>query len=108
MILQVLDSIINPNFGTISFTNLVSGRVATGTILRVNNGTEDVLEYTFIVKGDLLGRGIINTTDLFRLIDAALGTTPISGIYRNAADMNDDTRTDISDIIKLIDGILGN
>lgn len=104
---QVSDIII-PNYGNISYTGLISGRVATGTRLFVNNGNENVLEYTFVIKGDILGRGITDTTDLFRLIDAALGTRTISGIYRNAADMNSDTKIDISDIISIIDRILSN
>ena len=103
-----LTNILSTNNGTFRYENLVSGRVATGSTIVVNNGTEDVLTYTLIVKGDLLGRGNTDTTDLFRLIDSALGTNPLTGIYRNAGDMNDDNNNDISDIINLIDSILGN
>lgn len=102
-----LTNVISTNNGNINYQNLVSGRIATGSTLVVNNGTENILTYTFIIKGDLLGRAQSNTTDLFRLIDGALGKNPLTGIYKNAGDMNDDSKNDISDIIKLIDHILG-
>lgn len=102
-----LTNVISTNNGNINYQNLVSGRIATGSTLVVNNGTENVLTYTFIIKGDLLGRAQSNTTDLFRLIDGALGKNPLTGIYKIAGDMNDDSKNDISDIIKLIDHILG-
>ena len=103
-----LTSILSNQNGSFVYDNLVNDRIATGSTLSINNGNEDVITYTFVVKGDILGRATTDITDLFRLIDASLGDMPLTGIYEEAADMNDDGILDISDIIQLIDTILSN
>ncbi|MDD2391374.1 MAG: hypothetical protein PHU94_00345 [Bacilli bacterium] len=95
------------NSGSMRYSDLISGRVGTGSMMHVNNGNEDVLSYTFIIKGDLLGRALSDITDIFRLIDGVLGTNNLTGIYQTAGDMNDDLNNDISDVFQLIDQVLG-
>lgn len=95
------------NNGSMRYSNLISGRVGTGSMMHVNNGNEDVLSYTFIIKGDLLGRALSDITDIFRLIDGVLGTNNLTGIHQTAGDMNDDLNNDISDVFQLIDQVLG-
>ncbi len=102
----LVENVTSVNFGTISFTGLVGGKIATGSKMIVTDG-EALIEYTFIVKGDLLKRGQSDISDLTRLIDHVLGTNTLTGIQQLAGDLNNDNEEDISDIVKLIDLILG-
>jgi hypothetical protein len=103
-----LSAILSNQYGILTFNNLVSNKIATGSTLTIGNGTENMITYQFVIKGDLLGRATTDVTDLFRLIDDVLGSNPLGGIFREAGDMNSDGNNDISDIIKLIDTILTN
>ena len=102
-----VESLCDLTFGTVEFTGLVGGKVATGSKFVIKDGGQVIIEYTFIVKGDLMGRGSSDISDLTRLIDHILGTNQLAGIYVIAADLNSDNNTDISDIVKIIDLILG-
>ena len=103
---EELESLLSLDYGTYSITGLVAGKIVTGTKIVVTNGIEDIVEYTLIVKGDVLGNGEIDISSLIRIIDDVLGTNSLAGIFKIAADMNIDDITDISDVIMLIDVIL--
>jgi len=102
----VIESILNQHYGTYEFLDLVNNKAATGSKIVVKENDVILLEYTFIVKGDLLGRATTDITDLITLIDHVLGGEQLSGVFVKAADLNDDNNHDITDVIMLIDLIL--
>ncbi len=103
-----VETLLNTNYGSLQFIDLVAGnKIKTGSRVRVIDESQNLLEYTFIVKGDLLGRAKSDITDLITLIDFVLGDISLSPIATKAADINNDNKHDITDIVDLIDLILG-
>lgn len=54
--------------------------------------------YDVIVKGDVLGTGLLNISQLVRLASALNGKAPLEGPYLRAADINGGGNVDIGDL----------
>ena len=52
-----------------------------------------------VVKGDVLGTGVINIAQLVRLAQALNGNWPLYGVYRIAGDLNGNGYIDIGDLV---------
>ncbi len=81
-----------------------TGTVGTGTQVVVTNpnGGNPITEaYTVIVPGDLNGDGEVTGTDFEMLKQHLIGKTTLSGIIFEAADLNEDSELNISDLALL-------
>lgn len=52
-----------------------------------------------VVKGDVLGTGILGISQLVRLAQALNGSRPLQGVYRIAGDLNGNGGIDIGDLV---------
>lgn len=81
----------------------------TGDIVRVYDRTGALYyEGTVLIYGDVNGDGVLRMSDLIKVRNHILGTNPLSGVYREAADCNHDTNIRMSDLIKIRNEILGS
>jgi len=55
-----------------------------------------------ILKGDVNGDGVVDTSDVARMADFILGYTPFTDRQRISGDINDDGRIDLLDILEAI------
>ncbi|MCD6336026.1 MAG: PKD domain-containing protein, partial [Candidatus Latescibacteria bacterium] len=55
-----------------------------------------------MLKGDVNGDGLVDTTDVTRMADFILGVTPLDAHQRTAGDMNADGTIDLLDILEAI------
>lgn len=71
--------------------------VSTGQIVTVRNEAGDIIsQSTVVVKGDVLGTGHINLSQVVRLAAAFRGTDPLSGAFLAAGQWTDTGSTGIS------------
>ena len=54
-----------------------------------------------VVKGDVLGTGIANVAQMTTVAEAVLGTRTLTGLRKEAADMNGNNRIDIGDLVAM-------
>ncbi|MDD3392929.1 MAG: hypothetical protein PHE54_05270 [Bacilli bacterium] len=102
-----ISNYLETNFGEVRVSNLANNKIKTGTVVEVIENGVVKTSYVLVVKGDTLGRGVVDISNIVHIVDAVLGEETLSSIYSMASDLNDDNSTDISDIIALIDKILG-
>lgn len=66
-----------------------TSNIATGNkLLVIDQGGNVVLEYTFILYGDVTGDGIINSLDMLYIKRDILGVSQLEGVYSQAGDTN--------------------
>ena len=66
-----------------------TGTIATGNKLWVTDSAGNiVLEYTFVVYGDVTGDGIVNSLDMLYIKRHILGISTLTGAYLEAGDTN--------------------
>ena len=75
--------------------NIDDAYISTGDVLKDGDN-----EYTFVVIGDLSGKGQVNASDIIRLRKNIVGITDLSKIQELAADTNLDGKVDILDLLK--------
>lgn len=77
--------------------------VGTGSALRIiDSRTGAVLSVSsVIVKGDILGTGKIELSQLVRMAEALRGGRPLQGAYRAAGDLNEDGEISLTDLVRL-------
>lgn len=102
-----ITNFLDSKFGDIRLTNLAGDKIKTGTIVEVVENGQVKNSYVLVVKGDTLGRGIVDISNIIHIVDVVLGSESLSDIYSLASDLNNDDNLDITDIIRLIDKILG-
>ena len=88
---------------TISFSNTVSGKIATGTTVIFKNGTNTLDTYTVSVKGDTDGNSDINSSDALVVLNHSIGKTVLSGVKKSAADYNADGSINSSDALCILE-----
>lgn len=79
--------------------------LATGDKMIVKN-REVQTEYTFVIKGDVDGNGLVDIVDLLKTRKKILGYSLI-GPYLSASDINNDGNVGIDDLLKIRKHILG-
>lgn len=87
-------------------TSDLSGLIGTGKKVKISNGTTEK-EYTFIVKGDTSGDGVINALDLLQIQKNILGQYKLDGVYKNAGDPSNDGTINALDLLQVQKSILG-
>lgn len=66
-----------------------TSNIATGNkLLVIDQSGNVVLEYTFILYGDVTGDGIINSLDMLYIKRDILGVSQLEGVYSQAGDTN--------------------
>lgn len=76
-----------------------TGNIATGNLLQITANVNGAVikEIPIVIYGDINGDGEINGKDMLYLQRHLLGTSALSGIYAEAADINWDDRVDTSE-----------
>ncbi len=79
-------------------TAIKSGNIGTATFVRFYN---DYCTYEFelCIKGDLTGEGNINSRDLKEMFDIILDNITVTGVFFEAADMDDSGEIDLVDMV---------
>ena len=98
--LEDLLSNIKQNIG-VDFTSS-SSIVTTGTEFKYNDET-----ITAVIYGDLNGDGKINSADLLKMRQHLLGTSVLSGAYKEAASIATGTTINSADLLRIRQHLLG-
>jgi hypothetical protein len=85
---------------------LATDKLGTGNVVQYFIG-DSVSSYTIVIKGDITGEGVIGLTDLAAAKAHLLKITALSGAYESAADINNDGKVSISDLLSVKKDILG-
>ncbi len=81
--------------------------VGTGCVVLLKNGEGVSQQVVIVVKGDVTGRGVVDSTDMMDIIGHIKGTSALSGAFLKAANMtgsaNDEiTSADLMDVVTLV------
>ncbi len=82
----------------LSFGNRKSGRITTG-MNAVFKSDKTKIKLRFIVKGDVTGKGNVNSRDENAMFSHLLNTQKLKGIYKLAADLNFDKKLSNADLV---------
>lgn len=93
---QGMTAVMNSSDGSLCADNAPAG-TGDQIIFRTSGGNEERI--TVIVRGDVIGSGMMNISQLVRMAAAVTGTKPLQGAYLAAADMNGSGSLDISDLV---------
>ena len=83
-----------------------NGIIATGDKIEVKVGSDDKL-YEVVVYGDVNGDGKISATDYVRIKNNIMGTSSLSGVYKEAADVDRNGKVAATDYVKIKNNIMG-
>lgn len=83
-----------------------SGTVVTGDKVSVVVGNEGK-EYQVIIYGDANGDGKISAVDYVRIKNSIMGTSTLTGAYKEAADANKDGKISAVDYVRIKNTIMG-
>lgn len=75
--------------------------LATGDTLvlsQLPDGVDPLKQATILVKGDVLGTGLLDIAQITRAAQALTGSDPLEGIYLAAADFNNNGAVDVGDL----------
>lgn len=87
-------------------TGDTSGLVGTGKKIKISNGSSEK-EFTFVVKGDTSGDGIINALDLLQIQKNILNQYSLNNEFKVAADPSGDGVVNALDLLQIQKHILG-
>lgn len=92
----------------ISEADWADARPATGQhALGINLDQSNYVMVSLIIKGDVLGTGLLNIAQLTRLAQDLNGSKPLAGVYAEAGDLNGNGRIDIGDLPILAQWLTG-
>lgn len=104
---MLLDSLETPEGMTLRLVDRAgqpvadTSAVATGMVLDVLNGDEEVAERLFtVVQGDVIGTGLMTLTQLVRMAQAFTGTTTLEPLYEIAGDFGGTGTITLSDLVR--------
>jgi len=86
--------------------NAASGKIGTGYKITIRGNSTETL--TAIIYGDTSGDGIVNALDLLKVQKHILGSSVLSGAYKEAADSSKDGKVNALDLLKVQKHILGS
>lgn len=75
-----------------------SSPVATGQKVTLASSGGQLMELTVVVRGDVLGSGIMSISQLVRLAQAVTGIKPLTGAYYFAGDVTGDGSLNVADL----------
>lgn len=79
-----------------------SDSIKTGDIVKITINNSTIIEYKIALLGDANGDGEIGILDYIAIMKDIMGTSKLSGIYYEAADMNKNNSIDILDYISVM------
>lgn len=89
-----------------SGTTKNSGTLVTGDKVFVKVGNESK-EYQVVIYGDANGDGKITAVDYVRVKNSIMGSSTLSGAYKEASDANKDGKVTAVDYVKIKNSIMG-
>lgn len=78
-----------------------SGKVGTASVVTFYND-EISIEYELAVLGDLTGEGSVNSRDKKMMFGYILDTVNFTGVYLDAADLDNSSSVDLADLVYLV------
>lgn len=84
------------------FSNTVSGKIATGTVITFMNGDKTLAAYTVSVLGDIDGNAAVNSSDALSLLEYSIGKKKLSDLKKLSADFNGDGKIDSADALGVL------
>ncbi len=76
--------------------------IATGSTVKIMNGTKQVDQLTNIVRGDTNGDGKISALDYVKVKNHIMGSSVIpDGVYKKGADINNDNKISALDYVQI-------
>ncbi len=78
-----------------------SGKVGTASVVTFYNN-ELSIEYELAVLGDLTGEGSVNSRDKKMMFGYILDTISFTGVYLDAADLDNSSSVDLADLVYLV------
>ncbi len=108
----IKNKILNSNKNSIvklsdnSGTEKSSGKLATGDKVSVAVGTE-TKEFEVVIYGDANGDGKVSAVDYVKIKNQIMGTTTLTGVYKEAADVDKNGKVSAVDYVKIKNQIMG-
>ena len=84
-----------------------SGVVSTGDKVKITVGSE-TKTYEIVIYGDVNGDGKISAVDYVRIKNNIMGTSSLSGSYKEAADVDRNGKVAATDYVKIKNNIMGS
>lgn len=81
-------------------------KIATGDTIKITNN-DKVIEYKYVMYGDLSGDGEINSADLLKMRQHLLGTNKLNNSFLESAYLSGDKEINSADLLKLRQHLLG-
>ncbi|MCI9177468.1 MAG: hypothetical protein HFJ28_02575 [Clostridia bacterium] len=78
--------------------NILNGTAKIGTGMKAYIGDK---QYTFVVKGDIDGNGMLNLTDLAKICLHCIEKEPLTNEYLEAADIDGNNKVTVTDLAKI-------
>ncbi|MBD5561044.1 MAG: hypothetical protein HDQ87_11990 [Clostridia bacterium] len=79
-----------------------SALASTGQVLEARSENGELLDHAYVVvKGDILGTGKASIAQLTAVADALIGHSTLTGVRKEAADMNENGTIDIGDLVTI-------
>lgn len=75
--------------------------VGTGCFVEVRSADQAIMTIAVVVRGDVLGTGVLNITQVVRLARAINGEAPLEGVYLEAALLTGGSNVNIADLVTL-------
>lgn len=91
---------------TVSFTNTVGGRVATGTVISVKGG-KDFGSFTVCVRGDADSNALLNSSDALAVLEHSTGRRTLGSAAVISADYNSDKKVNSTDALLILQASVG-
>jgi len=95
------------NVSVMGISSLVSDPIHGGVVFIGTRGNGVWRYDSRYRKGDVDGNGLVNVNDVLMIVNIIAGHRAPEAVQLRAADMNDDGRIDVLDIVQLIRNILG-
>ncbi len=109
----IIDNLTNNGASSVIIKNAAGTTVAntaligTGFTITISNG-QDTQTYTFVIKGDTSGDGIINTLDLLQVYKHVAGDKKLTGAYLSAGDTSSDNTINTLDLLQVYKHVAGD
>lgn len=92
---------------SVSYTNTVSGLVATGTKVKITGSGKTLGEFTVSVKGDTDMNSKVNSTDALVVLQYTVGGRDLGPARKLSADVSGDGKINSTDALLILKSVVG-
>jgi len=92
--------------GALEFNNLANGKVRTGSTLTIKLSEYVYQIYYYAVLGDVDGNCVVDSMDMYKVIQHILENSKLQNEFYRAGNTNDDSKIDSMDMYNIIQIIL--